>query len=338
MIRIGAIGADSSHLPEFSRRINALAEGGFTAGGEDASDGAKAVPVRVTAFYDDPRHDMPEADVARWIATTREAGVRQVGSMDELLGAVDGVMVLAVSGHRHEELARAALARGLPTYIDKPLTCDLAGAKRILKLARGGEGHRGARCYSASSLRFAAEVQGLDFAAIGRPVAVDAYGPGELNPAMPGLFFYGVHTIEMVDAIFSRAAKVAGGAAGGESGGVARVRARSTADRDVAELEYRDGRLATLRLERKGCYDFGATVHGEKGVASFRVDFSDVYNRLVKGMVRFFAGGAAPVALRNIVENVAVMEAGNTSMGLGKGAVGKATANAGGWVEVEAIE
>jgi len=44
-------------------------------------------------------------------------------------------------------------------------------------------------------------------------------------------------------------------------------------------------------------------------------------------MVRFFEGGAAPVVLRDIVENVAVMEAGNQSINQG-----------GDWVEVPVIE
>ena len=39
-----------------------------------------------------------------------------------------------------------------------------------------------------------------------------------------------------------------------------------------------------------------------------------MYNRLVKGMVRFFEAGPAPAEMRDIVENVAVMEAGNQSM------------------------
>ena len=67
-------------------------------------------------------------------------------------------------------------------------------------------------------------------------------------------------------------------------------------------------------MERKGAYEFRATVHGEKGVKQFKVDFAPVYTRLMEGMARFFEGGAAPGAARNLVENVAVMEAGNASM------------------------
>jgi len=298
-IRLGAIGIDSSHILEFTRRIKALNDAGLT-------------PCRVTEFFDPGAHDMPAGEVAKWREATVGMGVGVADTINDLLGRVDGVLVLAVNGHRHAELALPVLERGLPTYIDKPLTCELPGARRLLAAARAS----GARCYSASSLRFAGEVTGLDREKLGKLAAIDAFGPGELNPAMAGLFFYGVHTIEMVDALW--------GVAGG---GVKRVSAVTSENRDLLDLDYRDGRYARLRMERKGCYEFGATVHGEKGVTSFKVDFADVYNRLVKGMTGFFEGGPAPAGLRDIVENVAVMEAGNASM-----------ARDGAWVDVPVIE
>lgn len=294
--RLGVLGTDSSHLIEFSRRIKALND----------ADRTRAL---VTQLWTDGRHDMPAADVEKWEAATLALGTTRAASKAELLDAVDGVLVLAVNGHRHLELALDALERGLPTYVDKPLTCDLGEAKQMLAAAR----RSGARCYSASSLRFASEVTGLPRDAIGEIRAIDATGPGELNASMEGLFFYGVHTIEMVDALFGR-------------GGVARVRATSTASRDLVDLEYADGRCAHLRLERNASYDFAATVHGAKSLHPFKVNFAGVYDRLVEGMCRFFDGGEPPATLRDIVENVAVMEAGNRSMRQG-----------GAWVDVETI-
>ena len=295
-LRIGAIGIDCSHLPEFTRRITALNESGQTR-------------CRVTRLWTDGRHDVPAERARKWQGMAEEIGVRPASSMDELLGDVDGVMVLAVNGHRHLELSLPALERGLPTYIDKPLTCDLSQARQILDVSR----RRNGRCYSASSLRFAPEVTDLPRADLGRLAAIDAFGPGQISPAMQGLFYYGVHTIEMVDAIWGP--------------GVTRISAITLPDRDLADLEYHDGRYARLRMDRKGSYDFGATVHGEKRVHQLKVDFADVYNRLVLGMTLFFEGGDAPVALRDSVENVAVMEAGNASM-----------KQEGAWVDVEQVD
>ncbi len=295
-VKLGVVGIDSSHLPAFAERIHQRREAGETR-------------CRVTHLWTDGHHDMPAGDVEQWRQQALDLGVEPAESLDAMLDAVDGVMVLSVNGHRHLEHALPSLRRGLPTYVDKPLACSLAEAKQLLAASRDGR----ARCYSASSLRFVVELDTLDRNAIGNPVAVDAFGPGELNDSMAGLFFYGVHAIELVDALLGS--------------GVGRVSAVHTEDRDLVRLEYRDGRFASIRLERKAGYAFGATVHGEKDARSFVVDFEPVYARLVAGMTRFFEGGAAPVELRDIVENVAVMEAGNASM-----------SNGGAWVEVETIE
>ena len=294
--RLGAIGVDTSHLPEFTKRIKAMNEAGATR-------------CRVTRLWTDGQHGMRAGQAQKWQQSAVDMGVNPASSIEELLEEVDGVMVLSVNGHRHLRFATPALQRGLPTYIDKPLTCSLAEAKQLLTLARQHE----ARCYSASSLRFAAEVTELPREELGALHAIDAFGPGELSPSMEGLFFYGVHVIEMVDAIWGP--------------GVRRVSGITMPDRDLLDLEYHDGRYARLRMERKGCYEFGATVHGQKEVHQFRVDFADVYNRLIRGMTRFFEGGPAPTKLGDLVENVAVMEAGNESI-----------KRDGAWIEVPRIE
>ncbi len=281
--RIGAIGVDSSHLPEFTKRVLALHE----------SARARCL---VTRLWTDGKHDLREEQAQQWLKSAVAMGVKPARSIDELLDDVDGVMVLAVNGNKHLEFALPGLKRGLPTYIDKPLTCSLDEARQLLTAARGGN----ARCFSASSLRFAAEVTDFPREQLGTLCAIDAFGPGELIASMPGLFFYGVHAIEMVDALWGP--------------GVRRVRAVTTADRDLVDLAYHDGRCARLRMERAGAYEFGATIHGQKQVHQFRVDFSGVYNRMIERMTHFFEGGPAPVPLRDTIENIAVMEAGNRSM------------------------
>jgi len=307
-VRIGVIGIDSSHTPVFTNRINALHKEGRTI-------------CRVTAFWDPGRHEWqhpagPEQsrkDVAKWREDTIKDGAVEVASLDELLQSVDGVMVLNINGHRHLELAIGPIARGMPTYIDKPLTCSLDQARSLLGMTR----QYSARCYSASSLRFVGEIPKLNKEALGDIVAIDAFGNGELLDMMPHLWHYGCHSIEMVDAIFKWS---------GQGPGVARVSAIATENYHLLDMEYLDGRIARLRMDRKGAWAFGATVHGTKNVQQFVVDFAPVYTRLVDGMVKFFEGGDAPVDLRDIVENVAVMEAGNASI-----------AQSGAWITISAI-
>jgi predicted dehydrogenase len=308
-MRIGAIGIDSSHLPEFTKRIKGLHTEGKT-------------KCQVTHFWDPGTHEWqhPEGparsaqDVSNWRKTTLDLGAKQVDSLDELLANVDGVMVLNINGHRHLELAIGPIARGMPTYIDKPLTCSIDQARSLLNMTRQYK----ARCYSASSLRFVQEIPKLNKEKLGNIVAIDAFGNGELLDMMPHLWHYGCHSIEMVDAIFRWS---------GQGAGVKRVSAICNEDRHLLDMEYHDGRCARLRMDRKASWAFGATVHGEKGVEQFVVDFAPVYSRLVEGMVKFFEGGEAPVDLRDIVENVAVMQAGNESI-----------ARDGAWVEIPTIK
>lgn len=312
-MRIGIIGCDSSHTPVFSNRVNGLNKEGKT-------------PCKVTAFWDPGKHEWQHPDgpaqsakdVAKWREDTLKEGAKQVASIDELLSQVDGVMVLNISGHRHLELAVPSLAKGMPTYVDKPLTCSTDQAKALLAMSRLYK----ARCYSASSLRFITEIPKLDKEKLGNIIAIDAFGNGEVMDIMPDLWHYGCHSIEMVDAIFRWA---------GQGAGVKRVSAvksgTNTTGYHLIDLDYADGRLARIRCDRNGAWAFGATVHGTKGVQQFVVDFAPVYTRLVEGMVKFFEGGPAPVDLRDIVENVAVMEAGNRSI-----------AEGGAWVSVPTIE
>jgi len=311
-MRIGAIGIDSSHLPEFTKRIQAMNAEGKTR-------------CTVTHFWDPGQHEWqhPEGserskqDVESWRKTALEHGAKQVETLEELLNNVDGVMVLNINGHRHLELSIGPIARGMPTYIDKPLTCSLDQARALLAMTRQYR----SRCYSASSLRFVAEIPKLDREKLGEIVAIDAFGNGEILDMMPGLWHYGCHSIEMVDAIFRWS---------GQGPGVKRVSSiatgNATSGYHLLDMEYRDGRIARLRMDRNGAWAFGATVHGKKGVQQFVVDFAPVYSRLVAGMTEFFEGGPAPVELRDIVENVAVMEAGNRS-----------AAAEGNWMEIPAI-
>ena len=283
VMRIGAIGIDSSHLPKFTREIN-------------RAQAANQTRCRVTHLWHDQQPDTTEQRWRQFHEETLGLGVAETATLQELLASVDAVMITAVNGHKHRAFATAALEAGKRTFVDKPLACTLEDARAILELSRD----TGIGCFSASSLRFASEIAQLDTAKVGRPRAIEAYGPGTRHEKMEGLFFYGVHVIEMVDAIMGP--------------GVKRVRASTSPERDLVDLEYRDGRSARLRLERQGSGGFGATVHGENGAEQFKANSAAASAGLIRSIMRFFETAVAPVPLRDTVENVAVMEAGNQSM------------------------
>jgi predicted dehydrogenase len=80
-------------------------------------------------------HDVRDAR-AREVAGA--LGVPLWASLDQLLDTCDG-LVVAVPTSAHEEVAVAALSRGIPVLVEKPLAPSLESADRILAAAsRGG--------------------------------------------------------------------------------------------------------------------------------------------------------------------------------------------------------
>lgn len=67
----------------------------------------------------------------------RQLGVPVHSSLEDLLGACDA-LVVAVPTSAHEEVAAAALSRGIPVLVEKPLAPTLQAADRILEAARAG--------------------------------------------------------------------------------------------------------------------------------------------------------------------------------------------------------
>ena len=111
-------------------------------------------------------------------------GAERCASVAELCEKSDYIVILAPSNPEcHLRLAEAALPFGKPTYIDKTFSPDGATADAIFALA---EKH-GVPLFSASSLRYASELQGLS-----APTSLAVFGGGD------DLGEYIVHQLEMI--------------------------------------------------------------------------------------------------------------------------------------------
>ena len=67
---------------------------------------------------------MADADGARAAEVAGEVGAEAASSIDEALAAADAIVIAAATS-AHAELIRASIARGLPTFCEKPLSDDL---------------------------------------------------------------------------------------------------------------------------------------------------------------------------------------------------------------------
>lgn len=283
-LRIGIIGFDTSHVPAFARLLN------------DPMDPHHVPGGRVVAGYPSFSPDL-EASYSRIEGFKQEVttkwGVELVDSIEELLDRVDAVLLESVDGRRHLVEARPVIEAGKPLYVDKPLAANYREAAEIMRLAR----EHGCPIFSSSSLRFDAHIVAIkEDEGLGAVLACDAFSPATLNASNPGLFWYGVHGVELLYTFMGR--------------GCERLRCTATPSYDVVVGHWPDGRLGTMRGTRAGAHEYGVTVFGEKKVAqALYCREIPIYAQLLREIMPFFRGERLPVDPQETLEIMAFMQA-----------------------------
>ncbi len=285
MPRIGLVSCDTSHVVQFTMRLNHV---GIS---EDQwVDGAQVVAaVPGTSLV------LPER-IPGFVQELRDLGVEILERPEDLLGRVDAVCVEANDGSVHAELALPFLEAGLPVFVDKPFATTVEDARRMVRAAQAKK----MPLFSASSLRYALELQRVkQDAALGRIVGADVYGPAALHPRNPGLFHYGVHAVEMLYELMGT--------------GCETVRCVFEEGAEVVVGRWSDGRLGTVRGTRSGAYAYGFTAFGEKQVAPVAVDARYIYRELLKVIVSMLRTSAWPLSAEELIEPVAFQVAAHES-------------------------
>jgi virulence factor len=282
MLRIGLVGADTSHVVAFTQRLNHV-------GIDEALwvEGASVVAAVPGTSLVSPER------IPGFVEQLRGWGVAIVERPEGLIGRVDAVMVTSADGNVHRDLVGPFVEAGLPLFVDKPFACSRADAAAMVEAARA----RGVALTSASALRYCPEL--LDVRArsaeLGPVVGVDAYTPGPLHPRNPGLFHYGVHGVEMVYALMGT--------------GCRSVRTVFEEGGEVAVGRWADGRLGTVRATRRGSYALGFTCFAERAVVPALADSKRLYSDMLRVAVEMFRTGRWPLTPEELTEPVAFMEA-----------------------------
>lgn len=288
MIKLGMLDFDTSHTVEFTKRLNRI--------GTDAEqfvDGATVVigcpgesklsPERVVGFTEQ----------------MKKFGVPLVDNPADMIGKVDGMLIESVDGTVHYDRAKPFLEAGIPCYIDKPFTCSVADARKIIDLAA----KKKLPVFSSSSLRYAPEV--VDYIADakhGKVVGCLAYSPCSLSPIPDrnaGLYHYGIHGVEVLYSVMGP--------------GCQRVSATHEKGVDVVTGQWKDGRVGTFRGIRDGAAGYGFVGFAEKGVQAVPVGTKYIYRELLKRIVAMFTTGKSPLDPAVSLEIVAFIEAANKS-------------------------
>lgn len=176
-------------------------------------------------------------------AIARAAAVPHVAARPEdLVGAVDAVLLLQDDPARQVALARPFLDAGVPLFIDKPLTTTPEDLRFFAEQAASGK-----FLMSCSSMRYAGECRAVknEAAALGPLQLITAVGKKDW-------FKYGIHLLEAVFTLLDDPIP-------------ASVRHVGRDGQDVVYLEFADGFPVTLHLFNGISLTFQLSVFGKDG-------------------------------------------------------------------------
>ena len=283
-LKIGIIGFDTSHVPAFTKLLN------------DAADPFHVTGARVVAGFPSFSPDLP-ASSSRVEGfkkqLSEEMGIKLVSSVDELLKEVDAVLLESVDGRRHLKEATPVIKAKKPLFIDKPLAASYSEAKKIIDLAAKNS----TPVFSSSSLRFDHNISAArQDAELGGIVGCDAFSPASQDPTNPGLFWYGVHGVEVLYTFMGA--------------GCRKLFSKKTEGADFVTGEWEGDRIGTLRGTRKGMHSYGARVFGEKKIVQVMYSTEiPLYAQLLRQVVPFFRTGKPPVPNEETLEIMQFMQA-----------------------------
>ncbi|HEV3261143.1 MAG TPA: Gfo/Idh/MocA family oxidoreductase, partial [Gemmataceae bacterium] len=237
MIKLGILDFDTSHVVEFTRRLNH----------KEVPEDQWVHGARVVIACPGESKIMPER-IPGYTKAMTKLSVPLVDKPEDMIGKVDGMLIESQEGGMHWQRARPFLEAGLPCYIDKPFTCGVADARKIVDLAA----KKKLPVFSSSSLRYAPEL--VAFMASpkhGKVLGALAYGPASLHERNPGLYHYGIHAVEILYTLMGP--------------GCQRVTCTHEKDVDVVTGQWKDGRVASVRGIRAGKSDYGCLAFTEQG-------------------------------------------------------------------------
>lgn len=276
MFRLGIIGSDNSHAETFAKIAN-----------RNVLQGTHYEDARVTHIYG--------TDPARTREVAENADIPHiVAKAEDMLGKVDGVLCVWRHGDRHLPETLPFLEAGVPAFVDKPLAIKLDDAKTLIAAAeRAGVGFS-----SFSTLRFAEST--LAFLAeaeerAGELTAGISTGPADLDSEYGGLFFYAIHAVELMNAVWGY--------------GCRSVSAVAHEKNVMATCKLESGALVTLNLLGNASYVFHLAGFGKKGWHCSAIEIGPSYVEGLKVIVDTLRLNEWPLTREQLLEPVKVLNA-----------------------------
>ncbi len=282
-MKAGIIGYDTSHAVKFAELAN-------------SAPGSKTKGIKVIAGYPSFSPDI-KASFSRVDAFKAEMvekwGVITTSSIKELVDMCDVILLESVDGRRHLQEAEPVIKAGKPLFIDKPLASNYTDSRKIVEMA----GENNCPVFSSSPLRFDLNItKTKNDETLGGLLGCDAVTPSSLEISNPGLFWYGIHGVEILYTFMGE--------------GCVKVYSEKSEDFHLVTGLWRDGRLGSVRGTRRGKPGFGATVFGEhKSVRVLSSNEIPFYSLIFKEIEEFFKTGEPPVSVEETLEIMKFMQA-----------------------------
>jgi hypothetical protein len=286
-LRVGIIGADVSHVIQFTRILN------------DPSDPEHIAGARVVAAYKGGSPDIVSSRTrveGYSERLSKDYGVEIVPDIPTLCAKVDAVLLESGDGRIHLAQARLVFAARKPVFIDKPLASTLEDAREIARLAKAAD----VPWFSSSALRFndiVTRMKAPDTFAVG------VWGPGPMEEHhYLDLSWYAIHPIEMLYTLMGTGCEEVTRISGGDF----------QSGSDVVVGRWKDGRVGTARILRPSG-GYGAVVFRPGKIMQSPADFPFSYAPLVKQIVTFFQTRKPPVPNEETLEIFAFLDAAQRS-------------------------
>ena len=273
MLRIGIVGAENSHTVAIAKTINI----------EQRISNAQVVGV----WGETPElaKDASERGEIPTIVETPEA----------FIGQVDGI----VTDHRHAKdhlpAVQALLEAGIPLFIDKPFCYRVAEGQTFLKQARALD----VPVASYSVLPKQASFRQLQekIQALGDLYALTTTGPCDIHSEWGGVFFYGIHQVDMI-------VRLAGYDA-------VEVRVHpGLGQNHVATVHFKSGLMAGMNLIGAAYPSFHVSAIGEKGRVDETIAYDEnMYLSGIEDFVHMFRTGETDETEESMLGPVAFLEA-----------------------------
>jgi predicted dehydrogenase len=271
-IRIGIIGAENTHTATIANIINAL----------------KLIKgCSVDYVWGETPKFAKEAAKAGGIANVVKKPI-------DMLDKIDAVIV----DHRHPKYHLNAVLpfvkKGIVTFVDKPFCYRAAKGKAFLKIAK----QNGVPVTSHSALpqqksykKFVKKMEG-----IGNIVGGVTYGPCDIRDPNGGIFFYGIHQVDMVINAFGY--------------NVSAVHVCKRGKNATAQLIYPDGKIVVMHCIKEGLKSFYMTAIGDKDLIHSKIAFDEhMHLPGTQRITKMFKTGKEPLTHAQILKPVQILEA-----------------------------